>query len=228
MKVITMSNDGGMEMAKNLLTSIEKVGIPLSQVLLYKLKEGVNESVNYSTEEFNRLMIEKIRVILDALNTNETVLWVDSDIVFLKNCLSDIEIRGSLSEMCLQAQITTFHFCAGFMYIKSTDRNKSYLLRVIDLMKQRPDWDDEVMINTTFFQAGMNFTSLPYLHYPVGRAFFNEDDCIRPVVAKHAYIVHNNFIVGNDAKIERFKKNGLWNVDDTILSRVETRIWKCS
>ena len=221
-----MSNEGGMEIAKNLLTSIEKVGIPLSQVLLYKLEEGVNESVDCGTPAFNRLVIEKIRVILDALNTNDSVLWVDTDIVFLKNCLADVEIRGSLSEMCFQQQYG-IPVCSGFMTIKSSERTKMFLTNVIDLMKQKPEFDDEAMINSTFWQVGMNITTLPYLHYPVGKFFFNKENEVRGVVADQSYIVHNNYIIGNNAKIERFKKVGLWNVDDTILSRVETQSWKC-
>jgi len=225
MKIITMSNEGGMEMAKNLLTSIERVGIPLSQVLLYKLAEEGNESVDYGTPAFKRLVIEKIRVILDALNTNDYVLWVDTDIVFLKNCLADVEIRGSLSEMCFQQQYG-MPVCSGFMTIKSSERTRTYLSRVIDLMKQKPDFDDEAMINSTFWQVGMNITTLPYLHYPVGKFFFEEGNKVRDAVADQSYIVHNNYIVGNKNKIRRFKMNALWRVDDTILSRVETKPWK--
>ena len=226
MKVITMSNEGGMELAKNLLTSIKKVGIPLSQVRLYVIKGEVNQqSVDFATPDFNRLMRAKVEVILDAMETNKEVLWVDSDIVFLKNCIEDIRVRKGNAEMCFQPSLSN-PVCTGFFYVKSSPRTKNFLKGVIEFMKQNPNIDDEQAINHTFHQFGLLATVLPYWNYPVGMAFFSHNGGISSALEQSkVYIVHNNYIVGNENKVNRFKKNGLWNVDSSILSKVEQKVW---
>lgn len=221
-----MSNEGGMEMAANLLTSIEKVGIPISQARLYVIKGDVNQqSVNYATPDFNRLMRAKVEVILDAMETNKEVLWVDTDIVFRRNCLEDIRVRKGTSEMCFQP-CTNLQFCTGFFYVRSSPRTKQYLRGVVEFMKQNPALNEEQAINHTYHQFGLLATTFPYWQYPVGRAFFTQDGGISPALDQtKVLIVHNNWIVGNENKVARFKKNGMWNVDKNILSKVEQKAW---
>ena len=226
MKVITMTNEGGMEMAKNLLTSIKKVGIPLSQVRMYVINGEVKQqSVDYATPDFNRLMRAKVEVILDAMETNKEVLWVDTDIVFLKNCLEDIRVRKGTAEMCFQPNVEN-QYCAGFFYVRSSPRTKNFLKSIIEFMKQNPNVDDEQVFNHTLHMFGLLATTLPYWQYPVGRAFFSDDGGISSALEPSKInIVHNNWIVGNENKVARFKKNGLWNVDENILSKVEQKAW---
>lgn len=226
MKIITMSNEAGLVMTRNMVTSAEKVGIPLSDVVLYKLEDVDQKDADYGSQSFTKMMRKKVEVILDAMETEKELLWVDSDIVFLENCLEDVRIRGSLSELCFQPSIHQGSFCAGFYYIKSSPRTKWFLKEVIDAMDTKPDVDDEYMINTMYWQCGIQATTLPYWQYPVGPVYFETNPVFR--LNEDAYIVHNNYIIGNEKKIERFKKFNLWNVDDSVLDRVETRIWKTS
>ena len=220
-----MSNEAGLCLTKNLLTSVEKVGIPLSQVTLYKLADGGQDHLEYNTPPFKNMMIRKMEVILDALETNQEVLWVDSDIIFFTDFLKDIRSRAATSEICFQQSIVKYAFCAGFIFIKSSHRTKEFFKGVIRCMKENPSVCDEFVMNQIYFQMGIRASALPYWHYPVGAVFFKGDG-MNGMIQKDAYILHNNYIVGNQNKIERFKKFGLWNIDETILSRVETRIWK--
>jgi hypothetical protein len=114
MRIITGSNEAAMDMAKNLLTSLKKVGIPLSDVDLYVFK-GHPTTENYGTDGFKRLQKQKLEVILDALKKYDEVLWIDSDIVALHDFRLDLELRGALDEMALQDN--TAGFCTGFIYI---------------------------------------------------------------------------------------------------------------
>ena len=221
MRIITMSNESGLALTKNLLTSVEKVGIPLSQVTLYKLADVEQKDADYGSPEFTNMMVRKVEVILDALETAPEVLWVDSDIVFFANCLGNV--RRVDSEICFQQGINA-PFCAGFMFIKSTPRTRDFFQYVLKVMKET-GLDDEPIINQIYFQFGIRATALPYWHYPVGGSFFRGDE-VYSWIKRDAFILHNNYIVGNQRKIDRFKKAGLWNVDETVLSRVETHQWK--
>lgn len=228
MRVITMSNEAGMEMTSNMLASYERVGMPMDKVTLYRLTEGDQGKADYGTPTFNRMMRNKVEVILDAMETNEEVLWVDSDIVFLKNCYEDVRVRSMLSELCFQSSSSRVsHFCAGFFHIHSSLRTRSYLKGMLELMKKNPDRDDEYLINETYFQLGLKVTGLPYWNYPVGQVYFGLGDRGWGGWEKEeAYIVHNNFITGNDAKTERFKKFDLWKPDASVVERVEVKNWE--
>jgi hypothetical protein len=220
MRIITGSNEAGMEMAKNLLTSLKKVGIPLSEVDLYVFK-GEPEKVDYGTTRFKKLCKQKLEVMLDALTKYEEVLWIDTDIVALHDFREDLEIRGTLDEMAIQDGILAGH-CAGFIYMHRSQSVIQTLHTAIKCMKAHNySVDDEYALNLSIIPSGIKAIKLPYFLYPVGCVYFDYK------VRTDALIVHNNYIVGFENKKKRFEDNGLWRIDDDVLNEVNTiHNWK--
>jgi hypothetical protein len=214
MRIITGSNEAGMEMAKNLLISLKKVGIPLSEVDLYVFKRcPVN--VDYGTNEFNRLTRQKLEVIIDALNKYKEVCWMDTDIIARSDFREDLRARGMFDEMSFQDGIKA-GYCSGFVYIHSTPRIIQFLESVIYMMKINPLVDDENQLNAVLIPQGIKAIKLPYYLYPVGVTYFGVKQ------APDALIVHNNYIIGFENKKKRFEEFGLWSIDDAVLNEVNT------
>jgi hypothetical protein len=68
----------------------------------------------------------------------------------------------------------------------------------------------QTLINQALKRHAMVVRGLPRELFPSGKAFFS------PSFAGAPAVVHNNYIVGHDAKVDRFKQRGLWLVDDAL------------
>jgi lipopolysaccharide biosynthesis glycosyltransferase len=219
MRIITGSNEAGMEMTKNLLTSLKKVGIPLSEVDLYVFKREP-EKVDYGTDGFKKLTKQKLEVMLDALTKYEEVLWIDTDIVAVHDFREDLEIRGALDEMATQDALAGNGFCSGFMYMHRSQSIIDVLTRAIRLMNVK-DIDDEGSLNTVIIPSGVKAIKLPYFLYPNGKVYFDYK------IQLDALIVHNNYIVGFENKKKRFQETLLWYINDDVIKEVNTiNDWK--
>jgi hypothetical protein len=215
MRIITGSNEAAMDMAKNLLTSLKKVGIPLSEVDFYVFK-GHPSTEDYGTNGFNRLQRQKLEVILDALKTHDEVLWIDTDIVALHDFRLDLELRGALDEMAIQDGLSNC-YCAGFMYMHRSQSVIDLLKRALKIMDVRHyNLDDEGALNATIVPSGVKAIKLPYFLYPVGSVYFDHK------IQLDALIIHNNYIIGFEKKKKRFEDHGLWRIDDDVLNQVNT------
>lgn len=57
---------------------------------------------------------------------------------------------------------------------------------------------------------------LPQTAFPSGGLYFTNETWVKETKGKHA-IIHNNYIIGYDEKMKRFRDFGLWLVDDHAL-----------
>ncbi|KAF2582256.1 hypothetical protein F2Q68_00002506 [Brassica cretica] len=57
---------------------------------------------------------------------------------------------------------------------------------------------------------------LPQAAFPTGGLYFKNKTWVKDTKGKHV-IIHNNYIVGFEKKIKRFRDYGLWLVDDHAL-----------
>ena len=171
-----------------------------------------SEAHVYNSKEYNNLVSTRPSHILRHLDQNKNVLYTDMDIVWLKNPLNHLE-------KCIDfvAQIDndswcgyTPYYCTGFMAFRPTSSSKRLVSRWNQILQQYPQLDQPVFnhvvkeLNTNIKHLGLN-TRL----FPNGKQFFelyNNDQ------KKDVVVVHNNYIIGKDKKIERFKREDLWRV----------------
>lgn len=203
-------------MVKNMLTSAKNVGISMKNIDFYKLSE-FKDSQDFATVGFNHITCRKFECVLDALKKYDEVLWVDSDIVFLKGfCIEDTRSRMLDNDFLFQDDIQ--EFCTGYFLVKKSNQTIHYLTEMIRFMKAKQNdakFNDQVAVNTTILHCNfIKASKLPMHYYPCGRMFFEFGN------RKYALMAHNNWIIGNKAKEERFRKNGLWDVNDSILDEV--------
>ena len=86
-RIIAMTNKGQLDMLKNMLRSASEVGVDMSLFDVYLTPESdvINVSAGFHSANFTKLTMLKLQTIIKAVEEHEMVLWVDNDIVFLKN-----------------------------------------------------------------------------------------------------------------------------------------------
>ena len=108
------------------------------------------------------------------------------------------------------------YYCTGFIVIVQTHASISFLAQ----------WEKELItkpqLNQPIFNTILRSTKIPIKHaglgeieFAPGRLYFNvwekEGGIVEKTKKEKTIFVHNNYIVGHDAKKRRFEENGLWN-----------------
>tara|TARA_B100001094_G_C18158389_1_gene787835 strand:- start:1637 stop:2152 length:516 start_codon:yes stop_codon:yes gene_type:complete len=167
----------------------------------------------YGSQEFRRVTKNKIQIILDALQSKESIVYTDCDVVFRKSPTQFILDNDKDGVDIFFATDDPFmKMCTGFMYVKNTEsihrlfheyfiHNEKY-----DEVKNEHMFDQEI-INAILQN---NQTNITYGVYPPqfvsnGHIYFSESN-----QTGNEYVVHANFTMGKDNKINRLKGANLW------------------
>ena len=251
--VISLFLTGGLcEEAENCIKSIENVGLKNKLIVttldntafecINKLnvkvenkKTNLEKEANFGTKQFYDIMIYKIKILHDLLKKNKkTVVYSDTDIVFLKNITNDInDFTNSNDDIAIQNDYNSFNdtntdnLCAGFMFLKPTKTTFKLLDKVLFLLNKYKNninklnqggGADQRALNIAIKDLNPNLKILDLKDYPNGARYFNNIDTIYKDYKPK--IVHNNYIIGTKNKIERFKKYNLWFLNnDSIFSK---------
>ena len=142
MKYITFTNIGSIELCDNFLHSVKSLGME-KDVIVYCLDSDSHEILDskfdcefrlfeidsieapfhmYGSEEFRRVTKNKIQIILDALQSNESIVYTDCDVVFRKPPTQFILDNDNDSVDIFFATDAPFmKMCTGFMYVKNRE-----------------------------------------------------------------------------------------------------------
>jgi hypothetical protein len=158
MKLITHFTDSHAELYEDfLLPSIKKdynFEILSNRGQQYSLNGG------YNTEGFNQTTRDKIKFLLDSLNSIEpfeTALFCDVDIVFLQNPIQYFE-KYEQYDMVFQNGYTEFN--TGFFLLKNKVKVKELLKEVVENCHLYTKDNDQEAINTLIKK-----TTLKYTHF---------------------------------------------------------------
>lgn len=202
-----MTNEGQLPMMKNMITSAERVGIDMNLFHCYILATQPN-CQKYNTFGFKWLTVRKLETILENMELDSEVLWVDNDIVFFENCIQHLQTYSGDFVM----QDDGWSPCSGFFFIRSSLLTKQVIQLCIDKIYEHKDdekYDDQVAFSNVCKEINnMKVTLLPKDQYPNGYVYFNEN---RKSAAK---MVHCNYLQTTAEKEKRLKNHGLWNVND--------------
>lgn len=227
MKLITLTNDGYIEYTENLLISLRNVGINdlniycvgqksynyfnnkgvLANKINTNIISSANKFQNWRTKNFNKLMFYKLKLIHETLKSNEQILYIDGDIVFLKNTLEEIKNSKNydlVGQFDFNPTSDVKTLCAGFMMINSNEKT----LNLFDpkkvpkkLLNRKFHFDDQKYINRNINNVKYNFFDLE--NYPNGAYFYKNYKNLNPA------IIHFNYIVGEKKK-QKMKEMGYW------------------
>lgn len=223
MKFLTFLNSGCINICKNMLISAEKVGINMNDFYIACLDESSFDSLNdYSnaflwktpqTESdsseyqnwtfeqnsgFRRVVRHKWKIIQETYKSSQELCWVDTDIVFKEN---PIELIEGQDEILFQSDRPGSTLCSGFMVFNSSPECRK-MIRDCAIVDNE---DDQLIVNKIALDKYYdNIALLNEDLFPNGHVYYKENR------KENAVIVHNNWMIGIDTKIQHFKDEKLW------------------
>lgn len=171
--------------------------------------------LDYGTIDYQRMILYRTLVVNILLQNGLSVLLVDIDSVWLEDPLQYILTPSS----DISGQVDAPEFlCCGLLYLNATSLNVRYLWNDV-YERVTGELENQVMYGTSASSLteqiilnqliqnrwkSLNIRFLSQEKFPSGRDYFERKRDCRPV------IVHNNYLVGIAAKIDRFKQESLW------------------
>ena len=219
MKFLTFLNSGCIEICKNMLISAENVGINSNDFFIacldsksfdamktYKgsflyMEQELKEYQNWtfdSNSGFRNIVRHKWKLIKKIYEEHPNLIWVDTDIVFKEN---PVEILSNHEEILFQSDKPGSTLCTGFMVFNNTLECK----KLVEECGNDESDDDQLILNRIALQKySDNIATLSEDLFPNGNVYYQQGK------KENAMIVHNNWMVGVQTKIQKFKEENLW------------------
>ena len=153
---------------------------------------------DYESSGYLQMVSKRAGYLLKVLNKHRRIIYTDIDTVWLSD---PRPFFVGDSEMWFQ--LDKNYYCTGFFAMIASDAT-------VQLLK---DWDRELkqknqlnqpLFNKLLKASKVKYQGLDTTKFPSGDLYFDKGQ------RKGVIIVHNNFIVGYENKVKRFKSVGLW------------------
>lgn len=221
MKYLTFLNSGCLEICLNMLKSAENVGIDMNNFHIACLDESVynklidlgysgsylyidqelKEYQNWTFDKnsgFRNIVKYKWKIIQEIYKKFPELTWVDTDIVFLKN---PIQFTQNQDKVLFQSDLPGSTLCTGFVVFNDTE----YCRNLIQECSNFEGQDDQLIMNEIALKKYINYISiLDENLFPNGNVYYIQKR------KSNAIIVHNNWMIGVNTKIQKFKEENLW------------------
>ena len=176
----------------------------------------------YFNKHWSDMMCVKLLVIYNSLLLNEYVLYTDGDIVFENKELFQYLIKNiGDNDMLIQndalSDLDDSNLCCGFMFIKKTPTTL-HLFHPDQVAKNKqntPNWHDQGYVND--FKHMLKYKKLPLDLFPNGQYYYSHNSNITP------YLIHFNWLIGND-KMIKMKEFNKWYIQDDNNNNNKVRV----
>lgn len=170
------------------------------------LGEHVHTTSTRLTKSFMQKTHYKLVAISSVLNAGYRVLYMDSDIILIKN---PFPYLYGMKPTHLIAQKDGY-ICSGFMFIYPTVLSR----RVFNLTTTEvTDDDDQGIIIRVAKREGLDATLLPTNLFVSGKFFFEHHQFYWDFNNESLYEIHNNYIRGGIGKTLRMKEMRSYYLD---------------
>ncbi len=256
--ILTYVNSGYIDFAFNWLESLDRFGLT-DRVVAYTLDDEshdalkdrvyakrwnspnyfIQDQIDFRKRGWAELMWNKAEAIHAELMNGNTILYSDTDIVFVKNPLPYLREECEDVDVCFQVAGGK-SICPGFLYTKNNDRTKHLFNIDRDDFKQgyieceedgeikkRKFKEDMTLLNLRLHRAiepdDVSYKQLSAQQYPQGVHWErNIEKLGREEAEKRAVIIHFNCTVGW-SNPEEEKANGL-----DKLNYHDKKVWNLS
>ncbi|CAM9206713.1 unnamed protein product, partial [Hapterophycus canaliculatus] len=220
-KVLFVAMD---EVAFDFMDDLEPGTVVMFPVKTGSVRKHASRAGEFGDASFAAEVLVRPSILSHILAQSFTVLWSDSDIVWLSNPLPLLpdaydpsDVRAG-SEVMLQHDGADHVACTCFMFLKPTvGSHKLLALWKKHMIDQKSDKNQKPFQAPlqAMVEVGLNVRYIPNEVMPAGRDFFNVGpvDDYAKVVHPQARIAHNNFIKGHEKKMNRFQRYNLWWVE---------------
>ncbi|KAI8384408.1 nucleotide-diphospho-sugar transferase-domain-containing protein [Radiomyces spectabilis] len=184
----------------------------------------------YYTKKYRAITHAKTLVVQQLLYLDVKVLFSDVDIVWTRPRMREyihtfLEIRHETHVMFQQEGFDQKVVNSGFYIMRPSDEMKRLLAETIYLQDTNEGMTQQGAMNAALDHLNMDIRTstvvlLDVLHFPNGFVYFTHD-----LPKKHGvepYIVHANYLVGEDKK-RKLQESGLWYIDDQWLANLDAQ-----
>ena len=200
--------------ARDVLAALRVPSVPL----LSDVSEP--EQVIYGTREFREVSMRKLAAISDALLTHEVVVWVDGDVVPMRDpcaVVTAIAERMQADNVDMAAQCDepstkacrgpgACWMCSGIMVLRRTPNVVTMVREPPPALSFPQGWDsDQDYINWFVRLARMRCTILPRSLFPNG--------VYKDALPPETVLMHYNYMKGAE-KEQSMREAGFWVVED--------------
>ena len=192
------------------------------QVELFDKINYNKEKNNFDSVEFNNISYARYHILKELITKYHNIWYLDTDIVVLDNLyqyyVDHIRNTNHVYDMIFHNYINMH--CTGCFIVKSSDKIKRWIDLILE--KQR-NISDQIILKELIHNRlldGYNIQLFRTDKFPNGLLYFsdlNENEFMRQhqleyknKTDKKTMLVHANYMVGIDKKIEAFKKHGIW------------------
>lgn len=210
------SNEKVKDEIDRFITNTETYG---KKIQVKVTQSDFSEKANdYYSEDFIKISQHKFKLILDNIQKYPNIYFIDSDIVFLKDPvyhikkIDDHDIIFQIDNPINNPINTANWVCSGNFFIKNNSRSEHFLKEVI--ASYTPQTNDQDCVKKILTKYGENPSYYP--HAKIGtfdpRKIQNGCDAFRFKWCElpEAIMVHANWIIGLNDKINTLKNNNLW------------------
>lgn len=172
-----------------------------------------SEELKFGEVPYRNFILNRSLVVRDLLSSHISVCITDVDSVWLSDPF-DYLID---TEFGVTGQMDHVNLCGGLLFLNAQDSRVLSLWQdtvdqYIPLVSQGSrsiETTEQGILNRLLRSkyADIPVKRLPSALFPNGMIFFEQNASQTPI------IVHNNYIVGNEEKIQRFQSRGLWEPD---------------
>jgi len=179
-------------------------------------------ATTYGSRGYKTMMSHRPAIIKRELELGKSVIFSDVDVIWKKDPLpyldaeltSETEEKGEEVVHVLAQDDENGGLCPGFMIYISCPPTISFVEQwraELDGKNSR----NQVVFNKLLEKNQSNFVAkaLP-LKLFVNGGLYSKEHKMTNEERELAVVVHNNYIAGYDEKLDRFKKWGLWALDD--------------
>lgn len=171
------------------------------------LGDTVNTFTTRLTKSFYNKVHYKLIAISTVLNNGYRVLYVDSDVVLLKN---PFPYLYSQPEVDMIAQKDDY-LCSGFMYIRPTPKSVHAFQ---SSLKYPSNEGDNAIIIRVVVSEKLSLTLLPLSLFSSGNQFFYTHQYYWDLKNSPMYTFHNNYVRGGVGKTLRMREMKMYYLDN--------------
>ena len=165
---------------------------------------------SFGSPAFRNKVQWKLIMLLQAINQNVRVLYLDSDIILFKD---PFPVLNSYTGYDILAQRDSA-VCTGFLYLFPTPLTKQLLAKTIEIRPKLANADDQKAFNTVVrSNPSIKLLLLPDAIFSSGAVFFKNHSYYWDGVSDTQIMMHDNYVVGNENKFYRLKEMKMYILD---------------
>ena len=186
-----------------------------SENMFFQITNSTGINMNFKQPGFNSLTSRRPYYLLKLLKNHTNIIYSDIDTVWMKDPRPYFkghldfwaQIDGVIDGIPYFEGYIPF-ICTGFLALRSTKKSVKMLRQWLRVIKTDPlKHQDQEVIQKIAFELSVDFGVLPMKYFPNGNIYFKS---MSRQERNEVALVHNNYIVGKERKIKRFKDFHLW------------------